>query len=121
MYELTVKGEFAASHSLRDYEGKCKNLHGHTWRVDIVVAGKALNNVGMVIDFKEIKSHLHAFLETLDHQHLNDLEHFKVVNPTSEQIAKYLFDCLKEKLHTVKVKKVTVWESDKSGASYDEA
>jgi 6-pyruvoyltetrahydropterin/6-carboxytetrahydropterin synthase len=120
MYELTVKNEFAASHALRDYEGKCKNLHGHTWHVEIIVAGKMLNKAGMLIDFKEIKRHLHELLETLDHAHLNDLAYFKKVNPTSEHIAKYLFDCLKEKLHSVRVKKVTVWESEKSGASYDE-
>jgi len=120
MYELTVKSEFAASHSLRDYEGKCKNLHGHTFHVDIVVSGKRLNKSGMLLDFKEIKSHLRDLLETLDHSHLNDLPHFKVVNPTSENIAKYIFDCLREKLHTAAIKKVTVWESEKSGASYDE-
>ncbi|MFA6378658.1 MAG: 6-carboxytetrahydropterin synthase QueD [Candidatus Omnitrophota bacterium] len=120
MYELTVKGEFAASHSLRDYEGKCKNLHGHTWHVDIVVAGATLNKVGMLVDFKEIKSHLHELLESLDHAHLNDLAYFKKVNPTSENIAKYIFDCFKEKPHTTIVKKVTVWESEKSGATYYE-
>jgi len=120
MYALTVKGEFAASHSLRDYEGKCKNLHGHTWHVDIVVAGRTLNKVGMLVDFKEIKSDLHALLESLDHAHLNDLAYFKKANPTSENIAKYIFDHFKKKLHSAAVKKVTVWESDKSGASYDE-
>lgn len=120
MYALTVKGEFAASHSLRDYEGKCKHLHGHTWHVDIVVIGKRLNKVGMLVDFKEIKRELHALLETLDHVHLNDLAYFKKVNPTSENIARYIFDRFKAKLRTATVKKVTVWESDKSGASYDE-
>ena len=95
MYELTVKNEFAASHSLRDYEGKCKNLHGHTWHVEIVVAGKKLNKAGMLMDFKEMKRHLYELLETFDHAHLNDLAYFKKVNPTSEHIAKYLFDRLR--------------------------
>jgi 6-pyruvoyltetrahydropterin/6-carboxytetrahydropterin synthase len=120
MYELTVKSEFAASHCLRDYEGKCKHLHGHTFRVEIVVAGRELNKAGMLIDFKEIKSHLHDLLEGLDHAHLNDADYFQRANPTSEQIAKYLFDRLKDKLSGISVKKVTVWESEKSGASYDE-
>ena len=120
MYELTVKQEFAASHALRDYEGKCKNLHGHTWRVEIVVCGAALNKAGMLIDFKEIKQCLREPLETLDHAHLNDLVYFQKANPTSEHIARYLFDCLKEKLRSVRVKKVTVWEPEQSGASYDE-
>lgn len=119
MYELTVKDEFAASHSLRGYEGKCKNLHGHTWHVDVIVRGKKVNKVGMLIDFKEIKNDLKKVMETLDHAHLNDLAHFKKVNPTSENIAKYIFDHLAQKLRGIKVRKVTVWESEKSGASYE--
>ena len=121
MYELTVKGEFAASHSLRDYEGKCKKLHGHTWHVDVVVRGKKVNSVGMLIDFKEIKGDLKKILETLDHVHLNNLPHFKKVNPTSENIAKHIFDCLTKSIRGVKVQKVTVWESEKSGASYEKS
>ncbi len=120
MYELTVKGEFAASHSLRDCEGKCKNLHGHTWHVDVVVAGEDLNKTGMLVDFKEIKSALNAVLEELDHSHLNDLVYFQTVNPTSENIAQYLFDSLKKKLKTVAPKRVTVWESEKANATYYE-
>lgn len=120
MYELTVKGEFAASHSLRDYEGKCKNLHGHTWHVDVVVAGADLNKTGMLVDFKEIKSALHAVLDELDHAHLNDLAYFQTVNPTSENIAQYLFDSLRKKLKTIEPKRVTVWESEKANATYYE-
>ena len=121
MYELTVKGEFAASHSLRGYEGKCKKLHGHTWHVDVVVRGEKVNGVGMLIDFKEIKGDLKNILEGLDHGHLNNLPYFKKANPTSENIAKYIFDCLAKKIHGVKVQRVTVWESEKSGASYEKS
>jgi len=121
MYELTVKGEFAASHSLRDYEGKCKNLHGHTWHVDVVVFGPAVNKTGMLIDFKEIKRSLYDILDTLDHAHLNEIAYFKKVNPTSENIAKYIFDRLTPGLQGIKVRKVTVWESEKAGASYEKA
>jgi 6-pyruvoyltetrahydropterin/6-carboxytetrahydropterin synthase len=120
MYELTVKGEFAASHSLRGYEGKCKKLHGHTWHVDVVVGGTKLNKAGMLIDFKELKGCLRDLLETFDHTHLNSLPHFKTVNPTSENIAKYIFTCLKKELRGVIVNKVTIWESEKSGVSYAE-
>jgi 6-pyruvoyltetrahydropterin/6-carboxytetrahydropterin synthase len=120
MYELTVKGEFAASHSLRDYEGKCKNLHGHTWHVDVVVAGEKLNKTGMLVDFKEIKGALNTLLEELDHAHLNDLVYFQAVNPTSENIAKYFFDSLKTELKTVVLQRVTVWESEKANATYYE-
>lgn len=121
MYELTVKGEFAASHSLRDYEGKCKNLHGHTWHVDVVVFGPAVNKTGMLIDFKEIKCSLYDILDTLDHAHLNDILYFKKKNPTSENIAKYIFDRLALKAKGIKVRRVTVWESEKAGASYEKA
>lgn len=118
MYELMVKGEFAASHSLRDYDGKCKNLHGHTWHVDILVADSMLNRAGMLIDFKEIKGALNALLDKLDHTHLNDLAYFQAVNPTSENIAKYLFDSLKKEIRTACLKHVTVWESEKASATY---
>ena len=117
MYQLTVKGDFAASHSLRDYEGKCKNLHGHTWKVDIVFSGKDLNSTGMLVDFKEIKSSLKAILEKLDHQHLNDLEPFGKINPTSENIAKFIFDKLFQE-NICAVEKVTVWESENASATY---
>ncbi|MDP8266527.1 MAG: 6-carboxytetrahydropterin synthase QueD [Candidatus Aceula meridiana] len=117
MYKLTVKGDFAASHSLRNYEGKCKNLHGHTWKVDVGISGKELNATGMLVDFKEIKNSLKNVLEQFDHQHLNDLEPFQKINPTSENIAKVIFDKI-SKENACAVSEVTVWESENASATY---
>ena len=117
MYQLVVKGDFASSHSLRDYEGKCKNLHGHTWKVEVAICGKDLNKTGMLVDFKEIKGVLRTILAELDHQHLNDLVFFQTVNPTSENIAKFIFDKFSKEIPS-KVKRVTVWESENASATY---
>ena len=92
MYELSIKSDFAASHCLRGYEGKCKNLHGHTWAVEVVVQNKTLDKVGMVTDFMDIKKQLKEFLEELDHTHLNDHPFFKKHNPTTENLARYIFE-----------------------------
>lgn len=120
MYELMVKSDFAASHSLRDYQGKCKNLHGHTWKVDVVFLGADLNQAGMLIDFTEIKKNLKEVVDTLDHRHMNDLDYFKKTNPTSENISKYIFKEILSKLPSVKIKSVTVWESENASATYYE-
>src|SRR3989338_7533373 len=92
MYELSVRGHFAASHLLKGYEGKCKNLHGHTWRVELVVESQKLDAIGMVADFAVVRKHLNDFLERLDHVHLNEIPPFNQINPTTEILAKYIFD-----------------------------
>jgi 6-pyruvoyltetrahydropterin/6-carboxytetrahydropterin synthase len=120
MFELQVRLTFDAAHHLREYKGKCENLHGHNWKVDIFVESDTLNKEGMAIDFHDIKKIASNILEELDHKYLNEHEYFKTVNPTSENIAKYIYDCLdKEFLNVeVKLKKVSVWETDTSCASY---
>ncbi len=118
MYCLTVRGDFAASHSLRDYDGKCKNLHGHTWKVEVVIQGDQLNEAGMLVDFQNIKKILRGILETLDHQHLNDLPYFQRNNPTSENLAKFIFDLFSSSSPGVRLKGVTVWESENASATY---
>jgi len=118
MYELTIKSDFAASHFIRKHPGKCKRMHGHTWKVEVSIVGSRLNKLGMVIDFKEIKSELEDFLEVLDHTNLNDLPFFKKCNPTTENLAKYIFNGLKKRCRPLTIKKVTVWESDRTSVSY---
>ena len=120
MFELSVRKEFAAAHRLREYRGKCEALHGHNWKVEVFVASAKLNKTGIVADFRDIKGHLAGILEGLDHAYLNELPYFKKYNPTSENIAKYIFDRLKPQALKLKVKlrKVTVWESDNAHASY---
>ncbi len=118
MYNLTVKSEFSSAHRLRGYQGKCESLHGHNWRVEVVVSGKTLDNLGMVYDFKELKERLNNILKDLDHSYLNDLAYFKKKNPTSENIAKYIFDRFNSSRQKFKLEKVIVFESDSSCATY---
>jgi 6-pyruvoyltetrahydropterin/6-carboxytetrahydropterin synthase len=120
MFELNIRKEFSAAHRLREYRGKCEALHGHNWKVEIFVSSAKLDKIGIGADFKDLKHCLNEALEELDHSYLNDLSYFKKHNPTSENIAKYIFDKLKPEVAKLKVKltKVTVWESDNANASY---
>ena len=120
MYELTVESGFSAAHRLRDYQGKCENLHGHNWTVEVTIGSKQLDNRGMVIDFRKIKEKLGRVLDRLDHTYLNELSEFKKINPTSENIAGYIYSRLKNLIRGKKiiVKKVSVWETEDSSATY---
>jgi len=112
--------EFSASHQLRGYEGACENLHGHNWKVEVAVRGENLNEIGILIDFKVLKKALREILEELDHQHLNSLPAFQEKNPSSENIAQYIYQRLKEKLagQPVKIVRVTVCETERSCATF---
>jgi 6-pyruvoyltetrahydropterin/6-carboxytetrahydropterin synthase len=118
MFSLTVKSEFSSAHRLRGYKGKCEALHGHNWNVELIVSGKTLDKLGMVCDFKELKERLNNILKDLDHSYLNDLPCFKKINPTSENIAKYIFDRFNSPSLKFKLEKVRVFESDSSCATY---
>jgi 6-pyruvoyltetrahydropterin/6-carboxytetrahydropterin synthase len=118
MYSLKIESTFSSAHNLREYKGKCEELHGHNWRVELVVQQDNLGKSGMVEDFQNLKKKLNALLEKMDHKYLNSLSFFKKVNPTSENIARYIFDALKEKLP--RLKSVTVWENNSSSATYEE-
>lgn len=120
MYELKVITQFAAAHQLRNYTGKCESLHGHNWKVEVILKGEKLKNTGLLIDFKEVKEATDRILEELDHSFLNELPQFKDQNPSSENIAAYIFENLSSKLNNnqIKVSKVTAWESDSASASY---
>ena len=120
MFELTVKGEFSSAHFLRDYNGKCRNLHGHTWKVAVTVKGAKLNKIGVMADFVELKAHLHGLMEQLDHKCLNDLVFFKTHNPTTENIARFIFGEYKTLVRPLKMVRVQVWESDKADVVYYE-
>jgi len=120
MYELRVITQFAAAHQLRNFKGKCEKLHGHNWRIEVIVEGEKLNDAGLLIDFKEVKDDTNRILEELDHSFLNELSQFKDQNPSSENIAAYIFEKLSSKLNDnqIKVAKVTAWESDSASTSY---
>jgi len=121
MYQIKVTTQFNSAHNLRGYKGKCEELHGHNWRVEAVVSSEDLNEIGMVADFKDLKKNLNEITSVLDHKYLNEADYFSKVNPTSENIARYIFDKLKGRMPKLKIDGVTVWETDTSSATYYEA
>lgn len=120
MFELTIKGDIASAHYLRGYPGKCKDMHGHTWKVEVVLRADKLNAIGMAEDFAVLKKDFKAFLERLDHKCLNELDPFLDVNPTAENIAKYIYEEYGRQTAPLKVARVQVWESDMASAIYYE-
>jgi 6-pyruvoyltetrahydropterin/6-carboxytetrahydropterin synthase len=123
VYELTIIVNFEAAHRLPDYPGKCSRLHGHNWKVEVTVAGQELDKLGMLIDFRVLKQEVNKVIETLDHYYLNEIEPFREVNPTAENIARYIHGELNHHLAStrdVTVKSVKVWESLHSAAVYRE-
>lgn len=122
MYEIKVRGTFSSAHNLRGYKGKCERLHGHNWAVEVSVSSDKLDKSGMVCDFSVLKKALGTILEELDHTYLNEHPYFKKANPSSENIAKYIYDRLNKRLSTMDYRlwTVTVWENEKSCATYME-
>lgn len=120
MYELKITDQFAAAHQLRGIKGGCENLHGHNWKIEVTVAGSTLGHDGLLIDFRQIKNETKNILNALDHKFLNDLEMFKAMEPSSENIARHIFESLSQKLNTedIKISRVTAWESDTACATY---
>jgi len=122
MYQISVKSSFSAAHNLREYKGKCEQLHGHNWNVELFLESRSLNREGMVMDFKDAKSILDKIIEFLDHKYINEISPFDRINPTSENIARFIFKKVKSefKNKSLKVIKADVWETDSSRASYYE-
>ena len=119
MFELAVEDAFAAAHNLRDYQGDCEKLHGHNWRVEVRVAAAETDSAGMVVDFRELKRALQNVLGRLDHGYLNEIAPFDSINPTTENLCRYVAEELKGKLpEHVAVRRVSCWESDKCATSY---
>ena len=120
MYELKILASFASAHQLRGFHGGCENLHGHNWKVEVFVSGEKLQDDGLLIDFKIIKQKTEKILDYLDHRFLNDLEPFTTINPSSENISRFLYESLSKELNSdrIKISKVTVWESETACASY---
>jgi 6-pyruvoyltetrahydropterin/6-carboxytetrahydropterin synthase len=125
MYEVTVEDSFAAGHYLREYRGKCENPHGHNYKVRVTLAGKELDRAGLLLDFKDLKEVMKHVIDRLDHQMLNDIDPFRTLNPSAENLSKYFFDETKARLTQktngrVFVKDVTIWETDTTTARYYE-
>lgn len=122
MFFLTVEDHFSSAHQLRGYKGKCENLHGHNWKVLLTVKGEILNEIGLLIDFHDLRKMLKETLALIDHCNINETVHFKSTNPSSEELAKFIYlqmESQLEKEKTVSVKTVTVFESEKCSCSYE--
>lgn len=120
MYELSMNGHIAAAHFLRGYDGPCKDLHGHTWKIEVTIQSDKLNKIGLVADFKDVKRKLNDFLVHLDHVCLNDLPYFQKVNPSTENLAQYIYREFAKQCRPFKLIKVRVWESENSSITYYE-
>ncbi|MFH1540678.1 MAG: 6-carboxytetrahydropterin synthase QueD [Elusimicrobiota bacterium] len=126
MYSIMVESEFSAAHNLKNYKGKCEKLHGHNYKIRLTVSGETLNKSGMLIDFINLKKILKNVLSKFDHSYLNDISSFDNakggVNPTAENIAKYIYKeiRLQIKNYKLQITEVTVWETDKNYATYYE-
>jgi 6-pyruvoyltetrahydropterin/6-carboxytetrahydropterin synthase len=122
MFQVSVEETFSAGHALRGYKGKCENPHGHNYRVKVTIEGPELDSIGLLVDFTHVKHVIRGIIGGLDHQFINDLEPFKSVNPSAENLAKYFYDetarQLKELPPGAKITEITVWETDTASAQY---
>ena len=120
MYEVKIVTQFAAAHRLENFKGKCEGLHGHNWKVEVFLVGNKLDKTGLLMDFGVVKARTKQVLEELDHKYLNELAAFQDRNPSSENLACYLYERLGAIFNGdgVKIHRVNVWESDNSCASY---
>ncbi|HUK91393.1 MAG TPA: 6-carboxytetrahydropterin synthase QueD [Blastocatellia bacterium] len=122
MYEVMIEEEFSAAHALREYRGKCENLHGHNWKVEVYVRGQKLDKAGMLVDFKLVKDAARNCMRYLDHYNLNELKPFdKELNPSSENLASFILHQVAAEIddNRVKVYKVRVWETPSTSATYE--
>lgn len=120
MYEIDISRSFSAAHQLRGYNGNCSSLHGHNWEVQAVIRASELDEIGIALDFRKLKSELDTIINEFDHSNLSENIAFEAVNPTSEMIAKIIFQRLSEKINdqNLEVARVRVCESPGSGATY---
>ncbi|MDH5423555.1 MAG: 6-carboxytetrahydropterin synthase QueD [Gammaproteobacteria bacterium] len=121
-YTLKVITEFASAHTLRDYPGACSRMHGHNWKVELEAVATKLDEVGMGVDFKQMKTIAREVGDRLDHHYLNEIEPFTEINPTAENIAAYLYREISKQLNseTITVSAVTLWETERACVRYSE-
>jgi 6-pyruvoyltetrahydropterin/6-carboxytetrahydropterin synthase len=122
MYEVSVEETFAAAHNLRNYKGKCEDLHGHNYKIRIVLAGKELDSTGLLYDFVQLKQAIRAVIASLDHKYLNELPPFDTLNPSAENLARHIYDQTSKQLppspNGAGIASITVWETETTAATY---
>lgn len=121
-YFITIELDFAAAHIIHGHPGKCANLHGHNWKVEVTAIATKLNDIGIGIDFSDLKGALKVIVERLDHQYLNDIPPFDKLNPTAENLAQYIYEeMLKLLPPEITLEHTTLWETDRSRVTYKPA
>lgn len=122
MYEVSVDETFAAAHNLRNYKGKCEDLHGHNYKVRVTLAGPELDATGLLYDFVHLKQVIQGVIRSLDHKYLNELKPFDVLNPSAENIARHIYEQtalqMRATANGAAISSITVWESDVTAATY---
>jgi 6-pyruvoyltetrahydropterin/6-carboxytetrahydropterin synthase len=122
MFEVAVEQGFASAHALRNYKGRCENTHGHNWRVEVLIEGERLDETGLLVDFIDVKKLMGGIIDRIDHQFLNEIPPFDVVNPSAENIAEYFYQQMQAGLSdtpvAVRISAVKVWETDIQSATY---
>src|SRR5574344_1850977 len=114
MFELKAQLYFSAAHHLLNYDGKCEHQHGHNWLVETFVKGYKLDKSNILIDYKVLKNNLKEVLDYLDHQDINELPEFKGISPSSETLAKFIYEKMKARIPSTS--KVSIWETPTSCA-----
>mgnify|MGYP000903364018 FL=1 len=120
MFEITVRDHIASAHQLHGYDGPCKDLHGHTWHIEVVVVGEHLDKIGLLTDFKVLKKKLKDVLGPLDHVCLNHIPAFAALNPSTENLARHIYREFSKTCAPLKLEHVQVWESDTASVIYYE-
>jgi 6-pyruvoyltetrahydropterin/6-carboxytetrahydropterin synthase len=122
MFEVSVDETFAAGHALRGYKGKCENVHGHNYKVRIVLEGSQLDSIGLLFDFTHLKRVMREIVAGVDHVFLNDRPPFDAINPSAENLAKFFYDETSRRMTAMpegaRIARVTIWETDTTSATY---
>ena len=122
MFEVAVEQVFASAHALRNYKGRCENIHGHNWKVRVAIEGERLDDAGLLVDFIDVKNLMGEIIDRIDHQFLNEIPPFDIVNPSAENIAEYFWRKMTEGLGDtpvpVRITEVKIWETDIQSAAY---
>lgn len=122
MFEIAVEQGFASAHALRNYKGRCENVHGHNWKVRVVIEGERLDQTGLLVDFLNVKSLMGEILDRIDHQFLNEIPPFDAINPSAENIAEYIYQQMTGRLKDtpvpVRIREVKIWETEIQSATY---
>ena len=116
MYEIAIEETFDSAHCLPDDSGACRRLHGHTYRVRAAFRCLDLDESGMAVDFRRVKTVLREVVGYLDHQYINDLPEFSSQNPTAENIARFIYEQMRAQ--GLPIFSTTVWETPTSCATY---